>query len=612
MKFLSQKKFEKVIQRKTLNKKQITIKPSKSINIQNHADVEYWEIITEEAVIYKNDKELKIKKGNIVKFDIFESHFLKNISNDDLVFNAYWYLDEKKLNNFKLNDKKATTIIGLAFPTLNASLHLGHISGGYLNASILNKYKNLNNEKTLLYGGFDETVSHIQRTAKRQKVDYDTLINNSKNNINESFAKLDFNFKYFLDGNAPDNLFNKFLKKILKSDYLFESEVLQTFNEKSNSFVLGSNLSGGCPNCNNTTIAIECEECGFFQDESKIQKPFLSDKPDSELISKKITKSYFKVDNKIIDKLIFHFHNEGSAYSHYIIELINKYIKNGLFNEFVIANSNLKDIDQKNITTPLVRALRHLYIINQSSNKKYIYFCGIDNICSHLFSLIILLSIGIDIKALPIFVINHFYLLENEKFSSSNNNAIWFNDLSKKYHIDLIRFYLAKTSPIYKRKSFEISNFQKEINTLKANLLKIITIVNINYKKLNLNQIEAGQWSRKEIIFYKEINSIFNNSLLNCQNLNIPFYIYNIDNFIKTLGLNLENNIDINLLSRTNVYLQCYALKLFSIIIYPIMNDLAKNISSSLGIKKIKNDNFLSTFKNINLDQIINYIKEKY
>jgi methionyl-tRNA synthetase len=92
---------------------------------------------------------------------------------------------------------------------------------------------------------------------------------------------------------------------------------------------------------------------------------------------------------------------------------------------------------------------------------------GIDNaVPFFMFALGSALEDG-SVKPFDHFLINHFFLLHGEKFSTSRNHAIWAGDIARATPggSDPVRFYVARHNPASEEKNFDVGDFISFINT---------------------------------------------------------------------------------------------------------------------------------------------------
>jgi methionyl-tRNA synthetase len=96
----------------------------------------------------------------------------------------------------------------------------------------------------------------------------------------------------------------------------------------------------------------------------------------------------------------------------------------------------------------------------KSGESSLVQFFGFDN--GYFFAVLfpaLLLAYDADIKLADVFVTNEFYRLDNLKFSTSRNHAIWGKELLAESTPDSVRFYLAYTNPEREQTNFTREDF---------------------------------------------------------------------------------------------------------------------------------------------------------
>ena len=614
------------------NSKKITVPPLGEIKIQNHHDNEVWLIHSGSGILYSDTKRLEINQDDYIEFLPFDYHFLKNLGDTDLVFTTFWYVDWNAVNsvigNKFINIPHKNILIGTAFPTPNGPLHLGHLSGPYLLADIMKKYYYVHDIASYTYSGTFGHLNHIDRTAKKQTLNYDSLVDKSELAITNDLKLFKSEYDSFLYHNSyeKNNEFikctNEFIEKLLSSDLLLKKQVSYPFSELNNEFVSESYISGKCPNCNNITIGVECEKCGLFQDEINLIEPYHSDTKEN-LEGRNTNRLYLRIDDNLIDEIIVDLY-QNNLISHKIaFHLLKQYKGKNLLNLIPVSNFRERGIvvfENQKLSMPFERAIRAYYNIIKFKNIDYhLFFCGMDNFCaSGILISYILRVIGIPHYKTPTIIINQLSNLEGEKFSTSRNHAIWASDFLHKNSPELVKLYLAKIFNKCIQSNFSVKEFNKySLNFV--NLLKNIVLYSNDLLKLiNLASFEAGQWTHEDMLFYKEINnslisgmnwfSICSPNLAVCEieNISNALYLYCKD------SKELINLVDTDYI-RTRVSLQLYGLKILAFAIYPILTELSQLTLNALNISikdYYKESIIVNKFGNINFEDTISYLNQ--
>ncbi|AJC48965.1 class I tRNA ligase family protein [Allofrancisella guangzhouensis] len=495
------------------NEGSILLKPNEYTRIQNHHDTEIWMIEKGKGLLYSQGQYTNVFKGKVIKFEPFEDHILINTETNDLALKSFWYVNQKDINKAIENKKGKPQkyIVGCAYPTPNGPLHLGHIFGPYIISDVINRFFKKNGVTSFFATGTYGYTNHIEKTSKLL---YKETVEKFEESISSSFRKLSLSFDYFLKQFPENKTFlnslNVFKDFILRKDLVKEKEVLNQFNEKTETFIDESFVEGLCPNCRQLTIAIECENCGMMQDAAKIINPIHSVTKE-KLLKRKVKKLYLNFDADYINKIKLYLFSEKNVVFSYLIKQIDQYIENKQLEDIPISvfkTNGTTIYEGQKLSIAAERALRFFDVIKTNEDyDKYLFFCGIDNtFISAIASPYILKKMGIDYTKLPICVINSYTLLNGQKFSTSRNNAIWLEDI-KDYNINLLRLYYAKTKNLG-NVSFNLGLFKKFC----TNTLNLWVSVFSSLKKIvdsiNMDKLEAGNWDSQDINFFSYVNNL--------------------------------------------------------------------------------------------------------
>ncbi len=486
----------------------------------------------------------------------------------------------------------------------------------------MQKYYELLKIKCKTYTGTFGYTNHIERTANSLNISSQELIDVSTKSIIESFNLLGVKNDYFLHYNEYENnktisqsIAQELFEKLKLSGFLFEKTIKHPFDVNTNEFVFESFVSGNCPNCNAITIAYECEKCGLFQDECKLLNPFHSDTKE-KLEVREAKRLYLKIDEDFIHRFSLKLYENNTYNAHVLHDAMKDYLAKGFLSEIPITTFRKTGVvmgDREIASMPMDRAFSDYYIWKQlgiKECKQHIVFRGIDNICaSGIFAPYILYIAGVPIDFLPITIASNFYLLENEKFSTSRNHAIWFNDFARSNNVGLIRFYLAKTASTFFSNNFDIENFNNYTAELKSNLLILCTSANDAFLELGVVKIESGQFTNTDLIYYKTIKSMLELCLTACEKFDFANYIQKIESMMRELIAYSKNSYyaKVTYNKRTRAYLSLYSLKIFSIAIFPVLTEISDQILVSLNITT--KDTTLNVFDAPKFENLITFIE---
>jgi methionyl-tRNA synthetase len=594
----------------TFNNRIITVNSFCNTKFHNHHDNEIWAIKKGKGTLYSNTGIFHVKKGDVIFFDPFEFHSVANDDlEEDLVFISYWKSDAVELKSYcdkYLNEveNSANFLVGTAFITPNGPLHLGHLMGVYIPALIYSRFLKNHNESydVYLYGGTFGHTDHIEKTAISKKISTDKLMIESEKSAKYTFELLTMNYDSYIVQKELEisHIFQEttkdFISKILASNRLFEKEVSIPFSHKKNKFITDSYLKGNCPNCLSETICIECENCGLVQDEASIINPRDSESDEILLESKRIKKLYLKIDNQLSRQFIYNLYKSNLITDYIAEKLIAEFSQKGLMNEIAISsirNNGIPILSGQVLSMSAERALRAYYNIELSSKSDdYVFFCGKDNFqasCLNIFAILSTLN-SFDFKRLR-FVLSEFCLLNNKKFSTSNNNAIWANEFLENNDIELFNLYTCKLFKKGVSSNFEEPDFYKYSEKIKTVFSRIFLNLEKSIESSKLSVFEAGRWSAEDIMFYNKLCNFSVTIIQNYKTINLSSVVFEMETILSCLdeytinSVHLYNKTSLDYL-RTRISLEIFALILIFYFLNPIMPQKSGIVLNALAYNK--------------------------
>lgn len=609
-----------------INTRNIVVPPLGRTNIHNHHDKESWSIVAGEGLLSSRNHQVTIRSGDYIEFEPFQAHSVENRGAEDLRFTTRWYVDWDvlllELNKSPLSGSKI--MIETAFPTPNGPLHLGHLSGAYLMSDLLKRCCELVGIECFSYSGTYGHTNHIDKTAAARGMSYADLVSKSEQSILQDLDLFQARYDDFLPHAPSSDAFKatteKFITELMSSSHVIEREVDHPYSESSKEFVCESYVAGQCPHCSSITIGLECEVCGLYQDECRLIAPFHYVTKE-KLVHRRVMRLYLRLDYSILDKLLVQIYSENTASSRICYDSMQKYIKNGVLQDIPLSSLRSYGVaifGKQVLSVVMERALRSYYGLSQySSATRHTFFCGFDNLCgSGIFIPYILKIVGIPDAQLPIAIINNFCLLENKKFSTGANHAIWANEFLRIYPSDIVRLYLSKIHSPTVAGDFCIKEFFSFSKKFISSLHEVFDGGQRLAKHYAGERIEAGPWLNQDIMFYRNLNEAMHFCINNYTNYSPRVAIRRIDYLLETtadyIGESRYYKEDQNYL-RTRLAILVYAYQCLAYCLYPVTPTLSARIIDCLGVDRslfYSRRHAIYTVDNFDVELIVNDLKK--
>lgn len=418
-----------------------------------HYETEIFLITKGEALAIVEDEEVFLAQNDQLLIHPFEKHIIKNVGHEPLEFFSVY-----SRVNTKNDTKQNNSLIISAPPTPNGDLHIGHISGPYLSADVLKRFLMLRGKKVKHFSATDDHQTYIYKMAKDYAKGEEKISQKYHELIITDFVQASIQVDDFLSPANDDN-YKNFIKrkfeKLKKSDAVSSKEVEFPFLD---GFRYEAFLEGTCPKCQGKITGQCCESCGFVGAASDFNKSNL--KPHQCLT---LELNQFR-------EFLKKYHNSLNLQGE-----VAKRAKEWRDNLGFFTLNYPEDIGIDGIHVWCEMAFGMLYQIKKYSDKvdDLIYCFGIDNSYYYLILIpSILKALGEEEKLPTKVIINEFYYLDGEKFSTSKEHAVWVKDIHK-LKWDNLRFFLALSRSERKIGNYNHNEFLMFSNNLTLKLNKV-------------------------------------------------------------------------------------------------------------------------------------------
>jgi len=479
---------------------------------------------------------------------------------------------------------------------VNDEPHIGHAYTTIL-ADVLSRINRIQNKDVFFLTGTDEHGQKVQEAAEKRNVLPMTHVNEYVERFKDAWGNLNVDYDYFI--RTTDSKHSDSVKEILtdlyeKGDIYFdEYEGLYSVSEER-------------------FITEKEKEEGAFRQIKKIKE-----------------KNYFFKMSKYQKKLIEHIKSNDD----FILPKSRKneilgFLKNNL-NDLCISRPKSRlswgieiPFDKDYVTYVWFDALiNYISAIGyKKDNKKFNHYWPADY---HLMAKDILTThcvywptmlMACNIQ-LPKTIFAHgWWLIDDTKMSKSLGNVIKPLDLAKQYGSDALRYYLMRNMVLGQDASFTIESFEKRYNADLANDYgNLVNRIFILISKYFNNSIpEKAKYDSVDNDFIKNIENFTNSSIQNYNNMKIHDGIENTISIFRTVNKFLENKAPWKTIKEnkeiagTTIYLSAEALRIGTILLYPIIPEKSIQILDSMKCSYKDNTTFGNLKENSTIDIIKN------
>ncbi|MEO8153336.1 MAG: class I tRNA ligase family protein [Rhizobacter sp.] len=369
-------------------------------------------------------------------------------------------------------------VVTLPPPTPNGGLHVGHLSGPFLSADAFSRAARLQGSKVFTSCYSDVNQSYVRVTALRQKRDPHELADHWTNDIVATLdeASIEVDDYFPVDGASRESV-QRLFHDLYARGVLVKKPFPVFRSSLTGEFLDEAGVSGHCPKCLSQSKCGICESCSSVNDPSTLLNP-------SVTLTGEKTLRVEQVEVMVLELERFR-QNIASVYE-----------RNPRFRprfRWVVEDALKHKLPDFPVTMPgtwgfpvghadfagqVINAWPEIMAQQIYSYKRalvrdpslgaqpaFVNFYGFDNAYFYAIVHAALMTIVDDGRWLPYGALNNeFYNLDHQKFSTSNNHAIWSRDLLKRHSTDAIRFYAAWNHPGFEKANFNEGDMVKVLD----------------------------------------------------------------------------------------------------------------------------------------------------
>ncbi|MBN1162429.1 methionine--tRNA ligase [Patescibacteria group bacterium] len=433
--------------------------------------------------------------------------------------------------------------IGVAWPYVNGTLHIGHFAGYLLPADISSRYHRLIGDDVLMVSGSDCFGTPITVEADKKGVSPKEIVDEYHGKDEQLFLHtLNLTYDLYTKTDHPNHVsvVQDIFIQMLEKDYIFVDTMEQYFSSKENRFLPDRYVVGKCPFCNfEDARSDQCDNCGKLLSQGELLNPRsnLSGEP----VELKETEHYFADWPKLQLFLSQYVEEASYDWKEWVSSQTQAWLDEGLKpraitrdldwgvplpKDRIPIDKQIKNMGSKRIYVWFDAVIGYLsasklwavfegekwepyWYDDPSRELKHYYFMGKDNLVFHTLFWPGQLHVYDPNLHLPDVVsINMFLNLDGRQFSKSRGVIIDMEQFVKDYGNDTARFYLTLIMPEFRDSSFVWHDFVDKTNgILVANLGNFIHRV-LSLQKAEKKEIFGNRELSKDIASYLDTSYV--------------------------------------------------------------------------------------------------------
>ena len=377
--------------------------------------------------------------------------------------------------------------IAVAWPYANGPLHLGHIAGCYLSADIFARYHRMKGNDVLMVSGSDTHGTPITIRADQEGITPQEVVERYHAMFLEAWQKLGITFDLFTTTNTANHekVVHDVFKTLHDKGYIYTADMLLAYCAQCVRYLPDRYVEGTCPYCQNPRArGDQCDSCGRTLDPQELVEPrcaICGATPEFR------ESEHFFLKLSAFEKPLLEWVEKQTHWRPNVLNFTRRFLQDGLKDRSISRDLTwgvplpMDGYDSKRIYVWFEAVIGYLSAAVEWAEKngkpdawedfwkdpatKSYYFIGKDNIPFH--SIIwpaILMAYGHGLN-LPYDVpANEFLSLEGQKFSTSQNWAVWLPDYLERYDPDPLRYLLSINMPESGDSDFSWAEFVRRNN----------------------------------------------------------------------------------------------------------------------------------------------------
>ena len=377
-------------------------------------------------------------------------------------------------------------LVAVAWPYANGPLHLGHVAGCYLAADIFARYHRLKGNRVLMVSGSDSHGTPITVRAEQEGVTPQEILDRYHAQFLETWKQLGISFDLFTTTHTDNHqaVVHDIFRVLQERGYIYPDVMLLARCNQCDRFLPDRYVEGLCPHCGHERArGDQCDHCGRTLDPQDLVQPHCvlcgtgAEFRESEHLFLKLS---------AFQEPLLEWIKGQSHWRPNVLNFTHRFLEDGLKDRAITRDLSwgipvpTEGYADKRIYVWFEAVIGYLSAAvewaQQSGSpetwedfwkdpdSRSYYFIGKDNIPFHsiIWPAMLMgyggLNLPYDVPA------NEFLSLESQKFSTSNNWAVWAPDYLSRYDPDPLRYLLSINMPESGDADFSWTEFVRRNN----------------------------------------------------------------------------------------------------------------------------------------------------
>ena len=377
-------------------------------------------------------------------------------------------------------------LVAVAWPYANGPLHLGHVAGCYLAADVFARYHRLKGNRVLMVSGSDSHGTPITVRAEQEGVPPQEILDRYHAQFLDTWEKLGISFDLFTTTHTENHekVVHDIFQALHERGYIYPDVMLLARCSRCDRFLPDRYVEGLCPHCGHERArGDQCDHCGRTLDSKDLVQPHCvlcgtgAEFRESEHLFLKLS---------AFQEPLLEWVKGQSHWRPNVLNFTHRFLEDGLKDRAITRDLSwgipvpIEGYEDKRIYVWFEAVIGYLSAAVEwaqqsgspdawedfwkDTDSRSYYFIGKDNIPFHsiIWPAMLMgyggLNLPYDVPA------NEFLSLESQKFSTSNNWAVWAPDYLARYDPDPLRYLLSINMPESSDSDFSWGEFVRRNN----------------------------------------------------------------------------------------------------------------------------------------------------
>jgi methionyl-tRNA synthetase len=498
------------------------VEPGTISKRHGHHECEMFVILSGRAIVEVGDERRHVSEGEIVLIPPFVHHAIENDADAPLEMISLCWEDaveiEAALDADGGADADAAPREALLLcppPTPNGGLHLGHVAGPYLRADVCRRAIALRGGRARLVTGTDDNQAYVTVLARAADKEPGALAEQQGARIVRTLERLAIDVDLAIRPQATEGyrtVVQAAFARLADADAVSRRDLVTLHCETCSQSLYEAHVRGRCPSCGAPSCGELCESCGFPNHAAELLEPTCvrCGGPASQRMEPALMLSLAACEGTVRRCV------RSAVNGEHVASLIERLCSAGL-PDYRLTHSEGWGVPVPapgfagHVIDAAVEVLLSFVLVGEAPGRqraRRIQFLGYDGSFYHAVLYPALADLlGEGWSSPDALVVNELLTLDGSKFSTSQQHAVWADDVLDDVDREALRLAMLCHSPEAPGDDFTTADLERIVG---GTLTRPIAAWLDGFVELSETLAgvvpAAGAWTAAQRGFYRQLN----------------------------------------------------------------------------------------------------------